>query len=158
MEKQFGKYGERPWTGHANVQKLVADIKDYWPENEHGLLWNFLRVVHRDNNQLLHATVSGLASAGNRMDSEDLPLDWSVARADRKRTICGLLAVCQSPRPSCQAFELPVQGELDEMVGRQQYEFRRLTADEVKDVGRNDPCPCESGKKFKKCHEGRPLA
>ncbi|KAA0020365.1 hypothetical protein F0A16_00710 [Salinicola corii] len=23
-----------------------------------------------------------------------------------------------------------------------------------KDVGRNDPCPCGSGKKFKKCHAG----
>ena len=23
---------------------------------------------------------------------------------------------------------------------------------EFKDVGRNDPCPCGSGKKFKKCH------
>ena len=23
---------------------------------------------------------------------------------------------------------------------------------EFKDVGRNDPCPCNSGKKFKKCH------
>ena len=22
-------------------------------------------------------------------------------------------------------------------------------------IGRNDPCPCGSGKKFKKCHEGR---
>ncbi|WP_106477004.1 SEC-C metal-binding domain-containing protein [Phytohalomonas tamaricis] len=22
----------------------------------------------------------------------------------------------------------------------------------LKDVGRNDPCPCGSGKKFKKCH------
>lgn len=22
----------------------------------------------------------------------------------------------------------------------------------LKEVGRNDPCPCESGKKFKKCH------
>ncbi|ARS54461.1 SEC-C metal-binding domain-containing protein [Kushneria konosiri] len=24
----------------------------------------------------------------------------------------------------------------------------------LKDVGRNDPCPCGSGKKFKKCHGG----
>jgi hypothetical protein len=24
-------------------------------------------------------------------------------------------------------------------------------ADEIKKVGRNDPCPCGSGKKFKKC-------
>ncbi len=22
----------------------------------------------------------------------------------------------------------------------------------MRDVGRNDPCPCNSGKKFKKCH------
>lgn len=25
-------------------------------------------------------------------------------------------------------------------------------------VGRNDPCPCGSGKKFKRCHLGRPVA
>nr|WP_245955302.1 SEC-C metal-binding domain-containing protein [Kushneria indalinina] len=24
----------------------------------------------------------------------------------------------------------------------------------MKDVGRNDPCPCGSQKKFKKCHGG----
>ncbi|WP_027351079.1 SEC-C metal-binding domain-containing protein [Halotalea alkalilenta] len=24
----------------------------------------------------------------------------------------------------------------------------------LKDIGRNDPCPCGSGKKFKKCHGG----
>jgi hypothetical protein len=26
---------------------------------------------------------------------------------------------------------------------------------EMKKIGRNDPCPCGSGKKFKKCHQGR---
>lgn len=26
----------------------------------------------------------------------------------------------------------------------------------VMKVGRNDPCPCGSGKKFKKCHLGQP--
>jgi hypothetical protein len=25
----------------------------------------------------------------------------------------------------------------------------------MKNIGRNDPCPCGSGKKFKKCHQGR---
>jgi len=30
-----------------------------------------------------------------------------------------------------------------------------IHADEDKDVGRNDPCPCGSGKKYKKCC-GRP--
>lgn len=28
----------------------------------------------------------------------------------------------------------------------------KLTKDKYKDVGRNDPCPCGSGQKFKKCH------
>ena len=27
-----------------------------------------------------------------------------------------------------------------------------MTLDIYKDVGRNDACPCGSGKKFKKCH------
>lgn len=27
----------------------------------------------------------------------------------------------------------------------------------MKKAGRNDPCPCGSGKKFKKCCEGKPL-
>lgn len=26
------------------------------------------------------------------------------------------------------------------------------TRNPLKEVGRNDPCPCNSGKKFKKCH------
>lgn len=28
---------------------------------------------------------------------------------------------------------------------------------ETAKIGRNDPCPCGSGKKYKKCHEGHPL-
>jgi preprotein translocase subunit SecA len=28
----------------------------------------------------------------------------------------------------------------------------RVLADEVPKVGRNDPCPCGSGKKYKNCH------
>jgi uncharacterized protein len=28
---------------------------------------------------------------------------------------------------------------------------RQSSANRLKDIGRNDPCPCGSGKKFKKC-------
>ncbi len=28
------------------------------------------------------------------------------------------------------------------------------TRNPMRSVGRNDPCPCGSGKKFKKCHAG----
>jgi len=159
LEAKFGKYGERPWTGHSNIRDLVADIEQYWPEDGRKMLWNFLRVVHRDNNQLLHATVSGLASAGNRMDEEGIYLSIGPSlRRIEKGLFAAYWPFANHLDLLVKRFELPVQEELDEMVGRQQYEFRRLTPDEVKDIGRNDPCPCESGKKFKKCHEGRPLA
>jgi uncharacterized protein YecA (UPF0149 family) len=29
---------------------------------------------------------------------------------------------------------------------------RQRVASEFEKVGRNDPCPCGSGKKYKKCH------
>jgi uncharacterized protein YecA (UPF0149 family) len=35
----------------------------------------------------------------------------------------------------------------------EESELRPATRDEEK-VGRNDPCPCGSGKKYKKCHGG----
>ena len=104
LEQKFGNYGERPWTGHPNIRELVADVEQYWPDDEHGLLWNFLQIVHRDNNQLLHATVSGLATAGTRMDDEGIPLHRPVAGTDRKGAIRGLLAVRQPPRPLRQAL------------------------------------------------------
>jgi preprotein translocase subunit SecA len=34
-------------------------------------------------------------------------------------------------------------------------EQRVLTEDQK--IGRNDPCPCGSGKKYKHCHLGKPL-
>jgi len=42
-------------------------------------------------------------------------------------------------------------GEAERRVVHQGGTFVRT----VVKVGRNDPCPCGSGKKFKKCHEGR---
>jgi preprotein translocase subunit SecA len=45
---------------------------------------------------------------------------------------------------------------------RQETEFewediRDDLASEEKKIGRNDPCPCGSGKKYKKCHMGKEL-
>jgi preprotein translocase subunit SecA len=36
-------------------------------------------------------------------------------------------------------------------VGGDDAEVKTVRRDEPK-VGRNDPCPCGSGKKYKKCH------
>jgi preprotein translocase subunit SecA len=46
--------------------------------------------------------------------------------------------------------------EYDDVMNKQRevvYGFRNVTVRrEVPKVGRNDPCPCGSGKKFKHCH------
>jgi preprotein translocase subunit SecA len=48
----------------------------------------------------------------------------------------------------------PPAGEMQEAAGRTQGEAAKpkpIVRDAPK-VGRNDPCPCGSGKKYKKCH------
>lgn len=43
-----------------------------------------------------------------------------------------------------------VDPELAELV----REYVIQQAAKKNNIGRNDPCPCRSGKKFKKCHGG----
>ena len=46
-----------------------------------------------------------------------------------------------------------VQSLVDEVtVGRRLSSLAALTGGDVPRVGRNEPCPCRSGKKYKHCH------
>ena len=47
------------------------------------------------------------------------------------------------------SFRLPSTERIDFLLLKNQPRHERLTGG---NVGRNDPCPCGSGKKFKKCH------
>jgi uncharacterized protein len=41
--------------------------------------------------------------------------------------------------------------DLYDLTGEQRYKVETVRREAPK-VGRNDPCPCGSGKKFKQCH------
>ncbi|MCA9934636.1 MAG: SEC-C domain-containing protein [Anaerolineales bacterium] len=56
-----------------------------------------------------------------------------------------------------QAYQLQAQGAGYQVVKRQQGRGVELRRD-VPKVGRNDPCPCGSGKKYKNCHMRQDLA
>jgi len=56
-------------------------------------------------------------------------------------------APAHTPPPQQSAQQAPPQGQVVHQGGTY---LRTMVK-----VGRNDPCPCGSGKKFKKCHEGR---
>ena len=50
----------------------------------------------------------------------------------------------RSPRPAQAQAPVPARTGGDDVI-------KTVRRDEPK-VGRNDPCPCGSGKKYKKCH------
>ncbi len=160
MRDDFGIHGQKLWTGHAGLRKLVDEIESDWgTEEERQFLRNFLRVVNRDNNQLLHSTVSGLAEAATGLAPDGLYVSVGPSTTRIERVLfAAYWTYAQTFGALVDRFEVPVREEFEAMMERQQYDFRRLSAEEVKGVGRNDPCPCESGRKFKQCHKDRPLA
>jgi uncharacterized protein len=52
-------------------------------------------------------------------------------------------------------YELNTLGKIKVLDGRESFDgFENEMASDIPKVGRNDPCPCGSGKKYKKCHGG----
>ncbi len=154
LARDFGKYGERMWTGHSGLRGLIEDIEDQWTtDHSRKTLWDFLRVAHRDNNQMLHSTVSGLASAASMNTRDGFRLWAGPSNVRIDTALFGTYWIYSNTFTLVmERFELPGEDEFQTMVARQEFDFFRFTAGEVKDVGRNDPCPCGSKKKFKKCH------
>jgi uncharacterized protein YecA (UPF0149 family) len=51
-------------------------------------------------------------------------------------------------------FEMPDRPRIAELAETAYQSFFRLTEEQRRSTGRNDPCPCDSGRKFKHCHGG----
>ncbi len=56
-----------------------------------------------------------------------------------------------APRRAAEPEPLPGRNRQPPRVGGDDADVKTVRRDEPK-VGRNDPCPCGSGKKYKKCH------
>jgi hypothetical protein len=161
--KKFGRNNERLWTGHRNIWELVDDIEDQWEESGKTALRVYLRDEHQRNTKQMHASASALA---------DLTLDSLTPRGDRTG-----MTVRLGPGPEeldgallgaffIQAnllsllvshYELGADAEaqVELITTENQFAFAVIDPDATKNTGRNDPCPCGSGKKFKNCHWDR---
>ncbi len=60
-------------------------------------------------------------------------------------------AFASAPRASSVPAGFPARPAAPARVGGDDAPVQTVRRDEPK-VGRNDPCPCGSGKKYKKCH------
>jgi preprotein translocase subunit SecA len=61
----------------------------------------------------------------------------------------------EAPAQSAASFTYSGPGEANSSGGQAKNTARTGTVTATKEPGRNDPCPCGSGKKYKQCH-GRP--
>jgi hypothetical protein len=159
-ERKFGRNNERLWTGHRHVWDLVNVIEGQWEEPGRSALRMYLRDEHQRNTKQMHASASALFG---------LALDPDVSREGRKG-----MTVRLGPGPEeidgallgaffnhsnllslvISHYELGSELEVEMMrvTNENQAAFAVIDPEVAKDTGRNDPCPCESGKKFKHCH------
>ena len=57
------------------------------------------------------------------------------------------------PRASFDAIEFPFTDRTARLEARTHvHEYPKMAGGSVEKLGRNDPCPCGSGRKFKRCH------
>jgi hypothetical protein len=153
LRDEFGDYNQKLWTGHCSVRRLLDDIRGQFNAKEWKLIENYLRTGHHENNQLLHSTVGALSKAYVHLDEDRYgiwtgPSDLMVGRV----LFSAHMIYQQTLILAAERFDLADRDGLNEVLARAQVLFMRFRKDEVKDVGRNDPCPCDSGKKFKHCH------
>jgi hypothetical protein len=159
----FGPNNDRMWTGHRNIWDLVDSIEDQWEEPGRTVLRLYLRFEHVGNNKQLHASASAIFG---------LTLDPMTTREGRKGMTMRI-----GPGPDwlddaalgaffnhsnllsllVDHFDLgeEAKARVERATVDNQYAFAVLDPVLAHSAGRNDDCPCGSGKKFKKCHWDR---
>jgi SEC-C motif-containing protein/uncharacterized protein DUF5677 len=162
--KLFGQDNQRLWTGHRTIWDLINDVEDQWEEPGRSALRLYLQHEHGRNTKEMHATASAIFG---------LTLDAAAVGVDGRRGI----SVRIGPGPDSldgalvgaffnhsnllsllvSHFELgaDAEEEVRRVTEENQYAFAVIDPDQAHDAGRNDPCPCESGKKYKNCHWDR---
>jgi hypothetical protein len=153
LDEHFGSHGGQ-WH-RKRLDQLVREVEEGWDEPYSGVLWKFFRFVNHWNNYLLHHSSIGVIEGVRWEDEDEQP---EIILGPRKRWVdsalwaafwsYGLLVLATLRRLSPERADA-FRKRLEELA----YRFIEVTADMARGVGRNDPCPCGSEKKFKTCHE-----
>lgn len=154
LRTKFAK-GGMSWTARR-LRDRLAEVKKRWPGGGEDLSL-FADLPHKVDNLWLHpspfalqasiATEDGKTSLGHGPGGFFVPQalfagTWSIGQL-----VTLVLQRCGFPEQSSERFEKKAWGPA-------LASFIHLSSEEAKGVGRNDPCPCESGLKFKYCHGG----
>lgn len=155
LDRLFGPFGHKSWTG-VNLHDRVAAVEHLWGDDQARRQLRFFRdIVHRENNQLLHVSAHALNQMVRRSGPEEGGIAFKLGPGDEylARALLGAFWIySQSVGLILEHFEFAEREAFDRLFAEQLPAFRDLSDDEIRAVGRNDPCPCGSGKKFKRCH------
>jgi hypothetical protein len=152
LDSEFGRFGGQ-WHG-KRLDELVREVEEGWTERFPGVVWKFFRIVNHWNNYLLHHSSVGVVRGFDWGDGTTTtvrlgPSEETVQAPLWTTYWCyGLLVLCTLRRLSPERAE-PFLAFFEPRAAW----FMSFTREQVKDVGRNDDCPCGSGEKFKRCHE-----
>jgi hypothetical protein len=156
MKRRFRDHGDGLWTGHRSLRTLVRSTENQWGDEGRKQLWDFLEIAHRDNNQLLHSTVVGMHRGFSGHEPDGGRVWVGPSNVHIGEALFGAFWIyAQTLSLASDRFGFADPGELLAAIERHQHAFIRLTAQDVRGIGRNDPCPCESGRKFKQCHQSQ---
>lgn len=151
LDRIYGPWGSKPWSG-VNLHERVNAVEDQWlDEASRRTLHFFHDVAHRENNQVLHASSAHLNSRV-QADGETLTFQVGPNTELLDQALFGSFWIFSNTVGLMHdRFEIQVSERLKEEIFST-VEFVTLGEEQLRDVGRNDPCPCGSGHKFKRCH------
>ena len=154
-ETRFGKYGEKHWTRLSTHWRIEGGAAA-WDERELIELRAVHEIAHHRNNLLLHSS-----PVAHRQHLAEETSDYVKAVAgpnmsELERTLMGTAwTIGALAQLFTRHFAFPRAAEFAEWRDRQERRALSLEALDLTNIGRNDPCPCDSGDKFKRCHGAR---
>jgi hypothetical protein len=152
LDKLFGRWGDRLWCG-LSLRDLVKAIENEWAaEHNRVELWEFFVVVHADNNETLHTSAISLASGVISDSATDFEVDAGPSLHQVEQALFGSLwSYTHLLSVAADHFAIEGRDRLDTAFASSRAAFDSVDP-QARETGRNDPCPCGSGKKFKRCH------
>jgi len=155
LKDKFGSFGDKSWTG-LNLHERIEAIEHLWAEgDDREELHFFRRIPHRLNNSALHTTAYALSAIKRKEDDEGISFSIGPTAQGVEAALSNSnWMYTQVLRIALGHFDFPLEDRerLERLYVEGRALFTTLTEDQVRGVGRNDPCPCHSGKKFKHCH------
>jgi hypothetical protein len=159
FEKLFGRYGDKSWI-RKSLWEVLKEIEHLWEDEERRKqeLWGYYALGHRINNQKLHSSALSLNQAAKKGSAEEgnEVIRLGASPNDEEQAMIRSLygAIFTYGRITRLIIE-ETGGDVDAFdtfYGNQLDLAYKLAPSRRNKIGRNDPCPCGSGKKYKVCH------